>query len=53
MDNVNQNVRNLPIFKHFSESEVRENVNSFKKRRKTNILDYFISSIRNSWVWIS
>jgi len=34
MDNVNQNVRNLPIFKHFSESEIRENVNSFKKGEK-------------------
>jgi hypothetical protein len=34
MDNVNQNVRNLPIFKHFSESEIRENVNSLKKGEK-------------------
>lgn len=34
MDNVNQNVRNLPILKHYTESEIQENVNSFKKGEK-------------------
>jgi hypothetical protein len=34
MTDVDSNVRNLPIFKHFSESEISANVESFRKGEK-------------------
>jgi hypothetical protein len=34
MSDVNESIRNLPVIKHFSEEEIKKNINSFKKGEK-------------------
>lgn len=55
-NNVNSQVRNLPIFKHFSESEISNQVDSFRKGEKGLFwfikLGFFAALAYATWVYV-